>query len=113
MFKIKVKDKVLVSKGKDKGKSGIVLKTIKQFDEKTKFYKIYYILEGINFIKKHTKAVPSKNKIGGIMKIESPISASNLVLLNPITGEKDKILFKVLSSGKKVRILKSTGEVLN
>lgn len=113
MFKIKIKDKVLVLKGKDKGKIGIVSKVVKKIDKKNGSLKLYYILEGINFLKKHTKALPNKNKPGGILKIESPISSSNLILLNPITGERDKISFKFLDNGKKVRILKSNGEVLN
>jgi len=113
MLRIKVSDKVFVFKGKDKGKIGIVSKIIKKNNKINCSYSLYYILEGINLIKKHVKAVPSKNKAGGINKIEAPINSSNVFLLNPTTNKKDKILFKFLDNGKKVRVLKSNGEVLN
>jgi len=113
MLRFKVNDKVIVLVGKDKGKTSIISKIIKKFNRVKKIYEFSLILEGINFLKKHTKAVPDKNKPGGIIKVEAPISFSNVALLNPVTGKKDKILFKILDNGKKVRVLKSNGEVFS
>ncbi len=105
MLKIKVNDKVIVLNGKDKGKIGIISKIIKKKNTMV-------TIEGINLLKKHTKPVPNKNKTGGILKIEAPISSSNVALVNTITKKKDKIHFKILKK-KKVRIFKSNEEVLN
>ncbi len=112
MLKFKVNDKVVVLTGKDKGQTGVISKILKKINNvKKKEY--FLILEGINLQKKHIKADPNKNKSGGISKIEAPINYSNVSLLNPITGKKDKIFFKILDNGKKVRVFKSNKEVLN
>ncbi len=113
MLRFKVNDKVIVLAGKDKGKSSVISKIIKKFNRVRKIYEFSLVLEGVNFLKKHTKPVPNKNKPGGIVKIEAPISFSNVALLNPVTGKKDKVFFKILSNGKKVRVLKSNGEVFS
>ena len=106
MVKFKTGDKVVLISGKDKGKISIISKIIKKKNQKR------FILEGINLLSKNTKPVPSKNKPGGIIKIEAPVSSSKIALLNPITQKKDKIFFKILK-GKKTRIFRSNGEVLN
>jgi len=111
MFKFKVNDKVIVLSGRDKGKIGTISKIKKKIFGK-KRQSIFFILEGINLLKKHVKANPNKNKPGGIVKIESPVASSNVSLVNPITNKKDKIYFKVLDNGKKNRIFRSNGEIL-
>lgn len=112
MLKIKVKDKIVVLCGKEKGKVGIVSKIItKKFKNCGK--KKFLILEGINIIKKHTKAIPNKNKDGGIIKKEAPIEISNVAILNEKTEKRDKIIFKFEKNKKKIRVLRSNGEILN
>lgn len=113
MLRFKVNDKVIVLAGKDKGKIGIISKVLKKIDKIKNKNNYFLILEGINFVKKHVKPIPNKNKPGGISKIEAPIDYSNVSLLNPVTGKKDKIFFKLLDNGKKVRVFKSNKEVLN
>jgi len=113
MLRFKVNDKVIVLSGKDKGKIAVISRIIKKFDSKRNGLNFSLILEGINLLSKHTKPVPNKNKPGGIIKIEAPISFSNVALLNPITGKKDKVYFKFFDNRKKVRVFRSNGEVLN
>jgi large subunit ribosomal protein L24 len=96
-------DKVLVSTGDDKGKKGKVLKVVV---DKNKA-----IVEGVNFIKKHTK--PSqKNPQGGIVEKEAPIHASNLRLVCPGCGESAGVSRKRDADGKARRICKSCGETV-
>ena len=111
MNRIKSGDKVFVIKGKDKGKEGVVSKVLKKNNCKGEG-KLYVLIEGINLIKKHVKPNPNKNIDGGIVSKEAPISYSNIAIINPFTGKKDRILFKFLDNGKKVRCFKSNGEVL-
>jgi len=111
MLKICVGDKIRVVKGKDKGKDAIVSKVIR----KKKNYKskqLFVLLEGINVAKKHTKPNPNKNKTGGILKIDVPISYSNVSIINSTTKKIDRVGFKFLDSGKKVRVYKSNGEII-
>lgn len=108
MLKIKTKDKVIILCGKEKGKIGIISKIIKKKNGKKNL-----LIEGVNLVNKHTKAIPNKNKEGGIIKKEAPIDISNVAILNKNTEKKDKIIFKFLKDKKKFRILKSNGEILN
>lgn len=96
-LKIRTHDKVIVISGKDKGKIGIVKKILSS--EKV-------IIKGINIKKKHVKPIPSENKLGGIIKIESYIHISNIALLNPYTNKPDKVGFK-FDGKKKIRFFKS------
>ncbi len=104
MRRIKKEDDVVVITGKDKDKNGRVLRVI---DDK------YVVVEGINVVKRHTKANPVRNVPGGIIDKELPIHISNVALLNPATNKADKVGFKFLADGKKVRYFKSNGEVLD
>jgi len=104
MRRIKKEDDVVVVTGKDKDKNGRVLRVI---DDK------YVVVEGINVVKRHTKANPVRNVPGGIIDKEMPIHISNVALLNPATNKADKVGFKFLADGKKVRYFKSNGEVLD
>ncbi|HFL8824202.1 MAG: 50S ribosomal protein L24 [Enterobacteriaceae bacterium] len=112
MLKIRSGDKVVVRNGKDKGKSGIVSKIIKKINTNGEI-DIYVKLEGLNLSKKHSKGNPNKNKQGGILSIESPIRYSNVSILNSLSNKVDKVKFKLLDNGKKVRVFKSNGEVIN
>jgi len=96
-------DQVVVVTGKDRGKTGEI--TLRGEDGK-------FVVQGINLVKKHTKPNPAMGTTGGIVDKEMPIEGSNLALLNPATGKGDKVGFKVLEDGRKVRFFKSNGEVV-
>lgn len=104
MRKIKKGDEVIVITGKDRGKRGTVLRVL---DESR------VVVENINMAKKHTKANPQSGEAGGILDKEMPIQVSNVALFNPQTGKGDRAGFKILEDGRKVRIFKSTGEVVD
>ena len=100
---IKVNDTVAVIAGKEKGKRGRVLMVLPAAGR--------VIVEKVNFIKRHTK--PSqKHRQGGIIEKEAPIHVSNLALVDPKTDKKTRIGFRVLEDGRKVRIAKSGGGVI-
>ena len=101
MNKIKRGDEVLVITGKDKGKKGIV--SSMTVGERV-------VVDGINLSKKHQKPNPNKNEPGGITNKAMPIHISNLAIVNPQTGKKDKVKIKVHDEGRKVRIFRSSGE---
>ena len=95
-------DEVIVISGRSKGQRGHVLRVLEN-DR--------LIVENVNMIKRHTKADPAKNMPGGIIDKEASIHASNVMLFNPATGNGDRIGYRKLDDGRKVRIFKSTGEV--
>jgi large subunit ribosomal protein L24 len=101
MNKIRKGDQVIVTTGRDKGKRGTVAERI---DEQK------VIVEGINVVKKHVKPNPLKGTTGGVVDKTMPIQQSNLALFNPATGKGDRVGFKILADGKKVRVFKSSGE---
>tara|TARA_Y100000389_G_scaffold187549_1_gene209061 strand:+ start:501 stop:815 length:315 start_codon:yes stop_codon:yes gene_type:complete len=103
MNKIKKGDSVIVIAGKDKGKKGEVVRLL---DNKC-------IVSAINMAKKHTKPNPNAGIEGGIIEKEMPIEISNLMIFNPVSKKQDKVGFKTLESGKKVRIYKSNKEVID
>src|SRR6202789_3545274 len=100
MNKIRKGDEVLVITGKDKGKRGIVLSVGEE----------RVTVEGINVVKKHVKPNPLKGTTGGVVDKTMPIQQSNIALFNPATGKADRVGFKILADGKKVRVFKSSGE---
>jgi len=104
MQKIKQGDEVIVRTGKDKGKSGRVLKVLK--DNKV-------LVEGINQFKKSQRPNPNAGISGGIIVKDMPIHISNVGLYNPETKKADRVGFKFLEDGKKVRYFKSTNEVVD
>ncbi len=104
MEKIRKGDDVVVITGKDKGKRGTVLRRID--DE-------HVVVEGINRAKKHVKPNPIKGVAGGIVDKDMPIHVSNVALFNPATKQADRVGFKVLEDGRKVRVFKSNGELVN
>ncbi len=104
MQKIKQGDDVVVRAGKDKGKSGRIVKVLK--NKKV-------LVEGINQVKKNQKANPNAGISGGIVVKDMPIDISNVGLYNPTTKKADRVGFKILENGKKVRYFKSTDEVVD
>lgn len=102
MRKIKRDDEVIVIAGKDKGKRGTVMRVL---DDRL-------IVSGINMVKKHTKPNPMMGKPGGIVEKEAAIAVSNVAIFNPQTGKGDRVGFKTLEDNTKVRIFKSTGEII-
>lgn len=104
MQKIKKGDEVLVRTGKDAGKRGTVTKLVE--GDKV-------IVEGVNRVKKHIRPNPQKGVAGGIIELEMPIHISNIGLYNPQTKKADRVGFKFLQDGKKVRVFKSTNEVVD
>lgn len=104
MAKIKKGDEVQVRAGKDKGKRGTVLNVMSN-DR--------VVVEGVNLAKRHMKPNPQQGTSGGIVEKEMPLHISNVGIYNPLEGKGDRIGFKRLEDGKKVRIYKSTGEVVD
>ncbi|GEC97184.1 MAG: hypothetical protein RJA63_2994 [Pseudomonadota bacterium] len=103
MNKIRKGDEVAVLTGKDKGKRGTVLRVDGDV----------VVVEGINRVKKHVRPNPMKGEVGGIVEKEMPIQASNVAVFNSATQKADRVGFKVLEDGRKVRVFKSNGEVVD
>lgn len=103
MRKIKKKDDVIITSGKDKGKRGVVIE-VKNND--------YVVVANINLVKNHKKA-NARGESGGIVNKEMPLHISNVALFNSHTNKQDKIGFKILQDKRKVRVFKSTQEVLD
>jgi len=104
MRKIRQGDDVVVLTGKDKGKRGTVLRLLK--DGRA-------IVENVNMAKKHQKPNPQRGVPGGIVDKEMPLHLSNVGLYNPEKDGADRVGFKVLEDGRKVRVFKSNGEVVD
>lgn len=104
MNRIKKGDDVIVTTGKNKGRRGSVLQMYP--DNRV-------LVENVNIVKRHTRPDPNRGIGGGIVEREAPIHASNVMPYNPQTGKGDRIGFKTLEDGRKVRVLRSTGEVLD
>jgi large subunit ribosomal protein L24 len=111
MNKIRKDDTVMVIAGKDKGRTGKVLSVLRK--KKRPTTGLWLLIEGINVVKKHVKANPQREKPGGIVPKEAPIHASNIALYNPVAKKADRVGFKFLDDGRKVRTFKSTGEVVD
>jgi len=102
---IKKNDLVYVLSGKDRGKTGKVLKIIVGKDRA--------VVEGLNYIQKHTRPNPQKNVKGGILPKESPIHTSNLMVVCKRCNERSRVGFSVMQDGRKVRICKNCNELLD
>jgi len=105
MNKIKKGDDVIVIAGKDKGKRGTVTRVV------TETARVF--VENVNVVKKHQKPNPNAGVPGGIIEKEMPLDVSNVAIFNPSTGKADRLGFKFLEDGTKVRYFKSDGEVLD
>ena len=104
MNKIRQGDEVIVIAGKDRGKRGTVL-DITTDGRRAR-------VNGLNVVKRHTRPNPNANQAGGILSKEAPLQLSNLAIYNPATSKADRIGFRFLADGTKVRYYKSNGEVL-
>lgn len=102
MRKIKKGDQVLVRTGKDRGKRGTVLRVFP--DERV-------LVENINMVKRHTRPNPNRGVTGGIIDKEAPVHISNVALFNAASGKGERVGFKTLEDGTKVRFFKKSGEV--
>ena len=103
MDKIRKGDEVVVIAGKDKGKRGTIVSRV---DAE------HVVVEGVNRAKKHVKPNPVKGVVGGVVDKDMPLHVSNVSLYNPATQKADRVGFKQLEDGKKVRVFKSNGEVV-
>jgi len=110
MRKIRKGDSVVITTGKDKGRQGAVLAVL---GSKQGVLGLRVIVEGLNLVKRSTKANPTQEKPGGIIEKEAPLAISNVAIFNKATGKADKVGFKKLEDGRKVRVFKSTGEVVD
>ena len=104
MEKIRKGDDVIVIAGKDKGKRGTVLRVV---DDR------HLVVEGVNRVKKHQRPNPMKGETGGIVEKDMPIDVSNVALFNPQTKKGDRVGFKLMDDGRKVRVFKSNGEMVD
>jgi large subunit ribosomal protein L24 len=101
MKKIRKGDNVIVISGRDKGRRGTVLQVLA--DD-------FVVVEGLNQVKRHTKANPNKNQPGGIIAKDAPLHLSKVALFNPGSKKGDRVRISKLADGKKVRVFKSNGE---
>jgi large subunit ribosomal protein L24 len=103
MNKVRKGDKVVVQTGRDRGAQGVVTAVLGE----------RVTIEGVNLLKKHVKPNPRTGTQGGIEEIEGSVHISNVAVVNPMTGKGDRIGFKVLEDGRKVRVFRSSGEVVD
>ena len=103
MDKIRKGDEIVVIAGKDKGKRGTIL---------TRVDAEHVVVEGVNRAKKHVKPNPVKGVVGGVVDKDMPLHVSNVSLYNPATQKADRVGFKQLEDGTKVRFFKSNGELV-
>lgn len=104
MRKIKSKDEVVVLTGRDKGQRGRVNRVLPDGR---------LIVSGVQMVKKHQKPNPQMGVAGGIIEKEAPIQVSNVAIYNPSTKKADRIGFKILEDGRKIRVFKSNGEAVD
>jgi large subunit ribosomal protein L24 len=104
MNKIRKGDKVIINTGKDKGKDGIISQILSNGK---------VLIEGLNMVKKHVKPNPNAGIQGGVVSQEKPVDISNIAIFNSKTKKADKVLFKSLKDGKKIRIYKSNQEAID
>lgn len=103
--RIRKGDDVVVLAGRNRGQRGSVLSVHAGSDQ--------VVVEGVNIVKRHTRPNPQRGTSGGIIEKEMPIHVSNIALFNPVTGKGDRVGVKNLEDGRKVRVFKSTGEVVD
>ena len=101
--KIRKGDDVIVLAGKDKGKRGTVLRVVED----------RVVVENVNLARKHVKPNPNRGEQGGIIDKEMPLHVSNVAVFNPATNQGDRVGFRTLDDGRKVRVYKSNGEVVD
>lgn len=104
MQRLQTGDEVIITAGKDKGKSGVV-KSVLENNR--------VVVDGVNFAKKHIKPNPNLGIQGGIEEVEMPLHSSNVMHLDKASGKPSRIGFKMTDDGKKVRYLKVSGEIID
>jgi large subunit ribosomal protein L24 len=104
MKRIRKDDDVVVIAGKDKGKRGAVVRVLD--DDRV-------VVQNVNMVRRHTKPNPARGVSGGIVEKEAPIHVSNVMLFNPVSKQGDRVGFRTLEDGRKVRYFKSNGETLD
>jgi large subunit ribosomal protein L24 len=102
-FKIKKGDRVVVITGRDKGKTGEVLRVIREESR--------VIVQGVNIVKRHTK--PSAASTGGVVEKEAALHISNVAHVDPKTSKPTRVGYKVLDGGRKVRVARKSGETID
>ncbi len=105
MRKLRKGDKVVVMAGKDKGHQGAILQVLDAGER--------VVVEGAKLAKRHTRPNPQRNVAGGIVEKPMAMHISNVAILNPITSKPDRVGIKILEDGRRVRIFKSTKEVID
>lgn len=105
IWKFRKGDDVVVLTGRNRGQRGNVLSVHRSANR--------VVVDGVNVVKRHTRPNPQKGTTGGIVEKELPIHVSNVALFNPITGKGDRVGVKWLEDGKRVRVFRSTGEVVD
>ena len=103
MNRIRKGDQVIVIAGADKGKKGEVVRVAGD----------RVVVQNINIVKRHTKPNPQAGQAGGIVEREAPIHISNVMLFNPGSGKGERVGFKMLGDGRKVRVFRSSGEAID
>ena len=103
MNRIRKGDHVLVIAGKNKGQKGEVMRVAGES----------VVVQNINLIKRHTKPNPQANQPGGIVEREAAIHISNVMLFNTASGKGERVGFKTLDDGRKVRVFRPSGEVID
>ena len=104
MNRIRKGDTVVIKAGREKGRTGTVIRVLE--DDRV-------VVENVNMVKKHQKPNPTRGTPGGIVQKEAPIHASNVALWNPATKKADRVGFRQLEDGRKVRYFKSNDEVVD
>jgi len=104
MNRIRKGDTVVITAGRDKGRTGTVIRVL---DDD------HLLVENVNMVKKHQKPNPARGVTGAIVQKEAPIHASNVSLWNPAMKKADRVGFRTLEDGRKVRYFKSNGEVVD
>lgn len=102
-FKIKKGDRVVVITGRDKGKTGEVMRVLRE--------EARVVVQGINMVKRHTK--PSAASTGGIVEKEAALHISNVAHVDPKTSKATRVGYKVLDGGRKVRVARKSGETID
>jgi large subunit ribosomal protein L24 len=103
MNKIRKGDEVIVIAGRDKGRRGTVIQVTEE----------HVVVESVNVVKRHTKPNPQRNVQGSIVSKEAPLPISNVMLWNPVAKKGDRVGFRTLADGRKVRFFKSNKEVVD
>jgi large subunit ribosomal protein L24 len=101
--KIRKGDKVIVLAGRDKGKSGEVIRVMPKENRA--------LVRGVNLVKRHQRQTPKQE--GGIISKEAPIHLSNVTIADPKTGKPTRIGFRILDDGRKVRFAKASGDLID